>query len=122
VILLRAAAQCEAQQHLPEAIKLYHLAGAHSTVVLCLARGLGECITEPEGGGEEARALENTARELLRHYDRTNRVTVRERDIVVRLLGILGAIEAKRNGKLEAALEVCIFGLTRRSSQFIKFR
>lgn len=105
-ILLRAAAQSETQQRLSEAIRLYHLAGAHSTVIACLARGLGEYITEPEGGGGEARDLENTARDLLRHYDRTNRVTGRERDTVVRLLGILEAQEAKRKGKLEAALEV----------------
>jgi len=105
VILLRAAAQSESQQRLTEAIKLYHLAGAHSTVIACLAHGLGEYITEPEGGGDEARALENTARELLRHYDRTNRVTGRERETVTRLLGVLQAVDAKRKGNLESALE-----------------
>jgi nuclear pore complex protein Nup93 len=92
-----------------EAIRLYHLAGAHSTVIGCLAHGLGEYISEPEGGGDDARALENTARELMRHYDRTNRVTGRERDIVTRLLGVLQAMDAKRKGNLDAALEVRVF-------------
>ncbi|KZS90373.1 nucleoporin-interacting protein NIC96 [Sistotremastrum niveocremeum HHB9708] len=104
-ILLRAAAQSESDKRLNEAIKLYNLAGAHSTVVACLTRVLGSLISEPGGGGQEGRALERTAREVLAQYDRTNRVNGRDRDTVIRLLGIREAIDAKEGGRLEAALE-----------------
>ena len=108
LILLRAAAQSEREQKLNDAIKLYNLAGAHATVVACLARGLGEYIAEPGDGGEEACDLERTAREIIRHYDKTNRVAGKERDTVIQLLGVREAMDAKQKGRLQAALEVCL--------------
>jgi nuclear pore complex protein Nup93 len=108
-ILLRAAAQSEREQRLNEAIKLYNLAGALSTVILCLSHGLRDLIAEPGGGGDDGQTLERTAREIIRHYDRTNRVTGKERDVVIRLLGVREAMNAKERGRLEAALEVGFF-------------
>lgn len=107
VILLRAAAQCEMEQRLNEAIKLYNLADAYATVISCLARGLGEYIAEPGGGGADAKSLEAIARDVIRHYDRENRVTGKERDTVIQLLGIREAMDAREKGRLEAALDVC---------------
>jgi nuclear pore complex protein Nup93 len=106
VILLQAANQCETEQRLNEAIKLYNLADAHTTVISCLARGLGEYISELGGGGADAKSLETLAREVLRHYDRENRANGKERDTVIQLLGIREAMDAREKGRLEAALEV----------------
>lgn len=108
-ILLPAALENEKAQRLNQAITLYNLAGAHSSVVSCIGRGLGDHISEPGGGGDEAKKLEKNARDILRHYDRTNQITGRERDIVIRLLGVREAMEAKEKGRLEAALEVLQF-------------
>jgi nuclear pore complex protein Nup93 len=87
-------------------IKLYNLADAHTTVISCLARGLGEYISELGGGGADAKSLETLAREVLRHYDRENRANGKERDTVIQLLGIREAMDAREKGRLEAALEV----------------
>ena len=90
---------------MPEAIKLYNLAGDYMTVVGCLAQALGNTIAQP-GADEKARVLERTAAEILRHYERTNRAVGKERDAVVRLLRVREAMEAKEAGRVEYALEV----------------
>ena len=106
-ILLRAAHQSERSKRTIEAIKLYNLAGAHSTVISCLARALGEVVGEPaSAGGEEGEKLDATARDILSHYERTNRAAGKEKDAVRRLVKVREAMTAKNVGRLEAALEV----------------
>jgi hypothetical protein len=51
--------------------------------------------------------MEQTATEILRHYERTNRAVGRDRDAVIRLLRIREAMDAKAAGRPEVALEVC---------------
>ena len=102
---MRAAQHSEENDRVPEAIKLYNLAGDYTTVIGCLAQALGNTIAQP-GADEKARVLERTAAEILRHYERTNRAVGKERDAVVRLLRVREAMEAKEAGRVEYALEV----------------
>jgi hypothetical protein len=51
-ILIRAARDSEENDHIPEAIKLYNLAGDYGTVILCLAQALGNTLTQ---AGQQAR-------------------------------------------------------------------
>lgn len=90
---------------MPEAIKLYNLAGDYTTVIGCLVQALGNTIAQA-GGDEKARAVERTAAEILRHYERTNRAVGKDRDAVLRLLRVREAMEAKEAGRVELALEV----------------
>lgn len=103
-ILIRAAKHSEENDRIPEAIKLYNLAGDYSTVVACLAQALGNTISQPSG--DKNRAIERTAADILRHYERTNRAVGKDRDAVVRLLRIREALDAKAAGKVEVTLEV----------------
>lgn len=98
---------CERERRTLEAIKLYNIAGAYETVIGCLAQALGECVGQPDGGGEEGKRVEATAREMYYHYSRLNRAAGKERDAVYMLLRIREAIAAKEAGRYEAALEVC---------------
>ena len=100
-----AASMCERERRTLEAIKLYNIAGAHQTVIACLAQALGEVVAQPDGGGEEGRRVEATAREIYYHYARLNRAAGKERDAVYSLLRIREAIVAKEAGRFEAALE-----------------
>lgn len=111
-ILVRAAQNSEENDRIAEAIKLYNLAEDYTTVVGCLAQALGNTIAQPTPD-EKARALEKTAAEILRHYERANRAVGREREAVVRLLRIREAIEAKNSGRADAALDVCYFSCSR---------
>ncbi|KZW02374.1 NIC-domain-containing protein [Exidia glandulosa HHB12029] len=104
-ILLPAAAEAERESRVNEAIKLYNLAGAYETVVACLARFLGDTITESPTS-EESLRLEATAREILRHYERTNRAAGRERGVVTKLLNAREARECKEAGRVDRALEL----------------
>ncbi|KAF9007943.1 nucleoporin-interacting protein NIC96 [Cyathus striatus] len=104
-ILIRAARHSEENDRIAEAIKLYNLAGDYNTVVACLAQALGNTIAQPSTD-EKARAVEKTAADILRHYERTNRAVGKDRDAVIKLLRIREAINAKNAGKPEAALEV----------------
>lgn len=90
---------------IPEAIKLYNLAGDYTTVIACLAQALGGSISQPSGD-ENARAIERTAADILRHYERTNRAVGRDREAVIRLLRVREAKDAKEAGRVEIALEV----------------
>jgi nuclear pore complex protein Nup93 len=105
--LLRAARQSEREKHVNEAIKLYYLAGDHETVVACLARALGDYIGDADDGGSEGAVLSETAKEILKHYERTNKGAGRSRDAVVKLVKIREARSAKNARQLEKALEVC---------------
>jgi nuclear pore complex protein Nup93 len=104
-ILVRAAKHSEENDRISEAIKLYNLAEDYSTVISCLAQSLGNTISQPSPDGK-ARALEKTAAEVLRHYERMNRAVGKDRDAVVRLLRIREAMDAKNAGRPEVALDV----------------
>lgn len=106
VILRPAAKQSEREKRTNEAIKLYNLADSPETVIACLARSLSELIDEPDNGGEPGVELAQTARDILRHYERTNKGAGRAKDAVVKLLKIRAAREAKEKGNLDAALQV----------------
>ncbi|KAI0668697.1 nucleoporin-interacting protein NIC96 [Trametes maxima] len=104
-ILVRAAKSSEEADRIPEAIKLYNLAGDYSTVIGVLAQALGNTIAQPSVD-EKARAIERTAADVLRHYERTNRAVGKERDAVIRLLRVREAMDAKDAGRVESALEL----------------
>ncbi|KAF8491289.1 nucleoporin-interacting protein NIC96 [Gautieria morchelliformis] len=105
VILRPAAKQSEREKRTNEAIKLYNLAESPDTVIACLARALSELIDEPDNGGELGMELAQTARDILRHYERTNKGAGKAKDAVVKLLKIRTAREAKEAGNLDAALQ-----------------
>lgn len=104
-ILIRAAKHSEENDRITEAIKLYNLAGDYTTVITCLAHALGNTISLPSGD-ENARSIERTAAEILRHYERTNRAVGKDRDAVIRLLRVREAMDAKEAGRVELVLEV----------------
>ena len=104
-IIRGAASLCERERRTLEAIKLYNIAGAHDTVISCLAQAMGEIVSQPDGGGEEGRRIEATAREIYYHYSRLNRAAGRAREAVHVLLRLRDAMAAKESGRLESALE-----------------
>ena len=104
-ILVRAAKHSEQNDRIPEAIKLYNLAGDYGTVISCLASALGTTISRP-APDEKSKAIEKTAVDILRHYERTNRAVGRDREAVTKLLRIREAMNAKEAGRPEVALEV----------------
>jgi hypothetical protein len=59
---------------------------------------------------EKGRAIERTAADILRHYERMNRAVGKDRDAVTRLLRIREAVDAKNAGRADVALDVS-FGL-----------
>jgi nuclear pore complex protein Nup93 len=105
-ILIRAAKHSEENDRIPEAIKLYNLAGDYPTVVACLAQALGNTIAQPNRDSQNVKMIEQTAADILRHYERTNKAVGKDRDAVVRLLRIRDAMDAKRAGRMEVALDV----------------
>lgn len=104
-ILIRAAKHSEQNDRIPEAIKLYNLAGDYGTVISCLASALGTTISRP-ALDEKSKLIEKTAVDILRHYERTNRAVGRDREAVTKLLRIREAMNAKEAGRPEVALEV----------------
>ncbi|KAJ7070195.1 nucleoporin-interacting protein NIC96 [Mycena amicta] len=112
-ILVKAARNSEENDRIPEAIKLYNLAGEYGTVISCLAQALRKTIAKPSAD-EKARTVEQTAAEILWNYERTNRAVGRDRDAVICLLRIREAIEAKQAGQPEVALEK----ITRKAEEF----
>ena len=104
-ILVRAAKHSEQNDRIPEAIKLYNLAGDYGTVISCLASALGTTVSRP-APDEKSKAIEKTAVDILRHYERTNRAVGRDREAVTKLLRIREAMNAKEAGRPEVALEV----------------
>jgi nuclear pore complex protein Nup93 len=104
-ILIKAARHSEENDRIPEAIKLYNLAGDYGTVISCLAQALGNTVGMPSPD-EKAKTIERTAADILRHYERTNRAVGKDRDAVIRLLRVREAVEAKQAGRPELALDV----------------
>ncbi|KAG2748571.1 nucleoporin-interacting protein NIC96 [Suillus brevipes Sb2] len=105
-ILIRAARDSEENDRIPEAIKLYNLAGNYGTVISCLAQALGNTLAQPAGETEKGKIIERTAVEILRHYERTNRAVGKDRDAAVRLLRIREALNAKSSGRFDVVLEI----------------
>ncbi|KAF9076587.1 nucleoporin-interacting protein NIC96 [Rhodocollybia butyracea] len=132
-ILLPTASSLLSNDRLPEAIKLYDLAGEYDTVVGCLAQALGNLVASGSatiglGGAwsaagdqaNRAKELEKTAREILTVYERLGRGTGlgvsgsstganaggKDRDACVKLLKLLEAAERGREGQVERALEI----------------
>ncbi|EIW86265.1 nucleoporin-interacting protein NIC96 [Coniophora puteana RWD-64-598 SS2] len=106
-ILVQAARDSEENDRIPEAIKLYNLAGEYGTVIACLAQALGNTLAQPSGGDpEKARAVERTAMDILKHYERTNRAAGRDKEAAVRLLRVKEAIGAKNAGRPDVTLEI----------------
>lgn len=105
-ILIRAARDSEENDRIPEAIKLYNLAGDYGTVISCLAQALGNTLAQPAGESDKGKIIERTAVEILRHYERTNRAVGKDRDAAVRLLRIREALNAKSSGRFDVVLEV----------------
>ncbi|KAJ7590534.1 nucleoporin-interacting protein NIC96 [Mycena floridula] len=104
-ILVRAAKNSEENDRIAEAIKLYNLAGDYATVISCLAQALGNTVAQPSPD-DKGRALEKTAADILRHYERTNRAVGKDRDAVIRLLRIREAMEAKHANRAEVVLDI----------------
>ncbi|GLB36674.1 putative nuclear pore protein [Lyophyllum shimeji] len=104
-ILVRAAKHSEENDRIAEAIKLYNLAGDYETVVACLAQALSNIIPKPSPE-EKDRALEKTAVDIIRHYERTNRAVGKDREAVVRLLRIREAKDQIAAGKHEVAIDI----------------
>lgn len=113
-ILIRAARESEANDRIPEAIRLYNLAGDYATVIACLAHALGNTLSLPTTGSEneKGRVIEKTAVEILRHYERMNRAVGRDRDAAVKLLRVREAMIAKNAGRPDVTLEVISFHVT----------
>ncbi|KAG1838201.1 Nup93/Nic96-domain-containing protein [Suillus subalutaceus] len=93
-ILVRVARDSEKNDRIPEAIKLYSLAGDSALSF------------HPAGETEKGKIIERTAVEILRHYERTNRGVGKDRDAAVRLLHIREALDAKNPGRFDVVLEI----------------
>ncbi|KAH0582298.1 hypothetical protein H2248_011935 [Termitomyces sp. 'cryptogamus'] len=104
-ILVWAVKHSEENDRITEVIKLYNLAGNYSTVVACLAQALSNTISRPSPK-EKDQALEQTAVDIIRHYERMNRAAGKDREAVVRLLRIREAKDQIATGKPEVAIDI----------------
>ncbi|KAG9101494.1 hypothetical protein FS749_006397 [Ceratobasidium sp. UAMH 11750] len=105
VIVLPAAQLCE-QDHKPvAAIRLYNLAGKSNVVLSCLSRTLGDSLADVNSGGETAKELEASARQILGHYERRGEALDQSQVRIIRkLLKARQAIALNAAGDLEGAL------------------
>ncbi|KAG8721577.1 hypothetical protein FRC08_012020 [Ceratobasidium sp. 394] len=105
VIVLPAAQLCE-QDHKPvAAIRLYNLAGKSNVVLSCLSRTLGDTLADVNSGGEAAKELEASARQILGHYERRGEALDQSQVRIIRkLLKARQAIALNAAGDLEGAL------------------
>ncbi|KAG8844288.1 hypothetical protein FRB96_003224 [Tulasnella sp. 330] len=104
VILKQAADVCESSRKRIDAINLYNLAGDRETAMSCLARMLGELLSEPGGGGAEGKELEKLARDIIRSQSARGE-RAKDTQNVIKLLEIRQAMEKQEAGDLEGALE-----------------
>ncbi|KAG8989623.1 hypothetical protein FRB90_002154 [Tulasnella sp. 427] len=104
VILKGAATMCEEDRRITDAIKLYNLAGARDVVISCLARALGELLSEPGGGGAEGQELENIAQQVIRMYELRGERT-KDSQEVAKLIRARSAMDRYAQGDMEGALE-----------------
>jgi nuclear pore complex protein Nup93 len=109
VIVLPAAQLCENDHKLIAAIRLYNLAGKSNIVLSCLNRALGESLGEVDAGGEAAKELETSARQILAHYERRGEALDQGQVKIIRkLLKARQAITLSMAGDLEGALAVSL--------------
>lgn len=107
VIVLPAAQLCETDHKLIAAIRLYNLAGKSNVVLSCLNRALGDSLGEVDAGGEAAKELETSARQILAHYERRGEALDQAQVRIIRkLLKARQAIALSVAGDLEGALAV----------------
>lgn len=111
VILLPAAKLSERENRINEAIKLYNMAESPDTVLACLARALSNVIADPHNTSTSPSELEQTAADILRHYEKTNKGLGNGKDTVIKLLHIRTAQDAWEKGHIDAALQVHSFQL-----------
>ncbi|KAF8605011.1 nucleoporin-interacting protein NIC96 [Ceratobasidium sp. AG-I] len=105
VIVLPAAQLCETDHKPIAAIRLYNLAGKSNIVLSCLSRSLGDSLGEVDAGGEAAKELEASARQILAHYERRGEALDQGQVRIVRkLLKARQAIALSIAGDLEGAL------------------
>jgi len=104
-ILIRAAKHCEENDRITEAIKLYNLAGDYATVITCLAQALSNTISKPTPE-ETDRRLEQTAADIIGHYEKTNRAVGKDRQAVIQLLRIREAKDRIAAGKPDIAIDI----------------
>ncbi|KAH7345172.1 nucleoporin-interacting protein NIC96 [Rhizoctonia solani] len=105
VIVLPAAQLCENDHKLIAAIRLYNLAGKSNIVLSCLNRALGDSLGEVDAGGEAAKELETSARQILAHYERRGEALDQAQVRIIRkLLKARQAIVLSMAGDLEGAL------------------
>ncbi|CAE6422002.1 unnamed protein product [Rhizoctonia solani] len=105
VIVLPAAQLCENDHKLIAAIRLYNLAGKSNIVLSCLNRALGDSLGEVDAGGEAAKELETSARQILAHYERRGETLDQAQVRIIRkLLKARQAIVLSMAGDLEGAL------------------
>ncbi|KAF8707506.1 Nucleoporin-interacting protein NIC96, partial [Rhizoctonia solani] len=105
IIVLPAAQLCENDHKLIAAIRLYNLAGKSNIVLSCLNRALGESLGEVDAGGEAAKELETSARQILAHYERRGETLDQGQVRIIRkLLKARQAITLSMTGDLEGAL------------------
>ncbi|KAF8905156.1 nucleoporin-interacting protein NIC96 [Mucidula mucida] len=103
-ILMSAAEASVENDRIPEAIKLYNLAGDYTTVMSCLATALGGTVSKPTPD-EKSRAIEATATEIVHNYKGRNQAaTGTDRDAVMCLLEIRRAMDEKLAGRPDSAL------------------
>ncbi|KAJ1311621.1 hypothetical protein OPQ81_010098 [Rhizoctonia solani] len=105
VIVLPAAQLCENDHKLIAAIRLYNLAGKSNIVLSCLNRALGESLGEVDAGGDAAKELETSARQILAHYERRGETLDQTQVRIIRkLLKARQAMALSMAGDLEGAL------------------
>ncbi len=101
---MSAAEASVENDRIPEAIKLYNLAGDYTTVMSCLATALGGTVSKPTPD-EKSRAIEATATEIVHNYKGRNQAaTGTDRDAVMCLLEIRRAMDEKLAGRPDSAL------------------
>ncbi|KAH8822758.1 nucleoporin-interacting protein NIC96 [Flagelloscypha sp. PMI_526] len=110
-VLKLAANDSQREGRIVESVKLWNLASEYEIVVEVLAAALGNILASVYGGeggmlGEKEREIERVAGDVMRTYERMNQGAGKERDAVARLLRIRDALEAKKKGRFEYALEV----------------
>lgn len=87
------------------------MAESPDTVLACLARALSNVIADPHNTSTSPSELEQTAADILRHYEKTNKGLGNGKDTVIKLLHIRTAQDAWEKGHIDAALQVHSFQL-----------
>lgn len=82
-----------------------NMADSPNIVLECLARALSNGLVDPHSVSTPLAELEQTATDILRHYEKTNKGLGKGKDTVIKLLHIRTAQEAWEKGRLDPALQ-----------------